>query len=200
MSSITTYNDAELFRQIAAGDETAFQQFYNHHWNKIYSLALAYLKSIQLAEDTVQETFLKLWAKRESLTQVEKPDAFIYIMGRNEVINALKKKVNMLGIEDRADDPLPDDLLDPQQAFDLKQLNQKISTAIDSLPSQQKLILRLSREEGLRHEQIAQRLGIEKVTVKNHIVRALHTLRRELGLQGNGLLFWFLLSEWLLGH
>lgn len=195
MTDTATHTEKKLFAQIATGDDTAFEQFYNLHWNKIYSLALAYLKSQQLAQDIVQDVFLKLWTKREKLSEVTDPDSFIYIMGRNEVLNALKKKVRLTFIDDEKENDLPDDLLLPQQ-LDLKELGSQINKAIDKLPAQQKKILRLSREKGLSHEQIAEQLGIEKVTVKNHIVRALHSLRQQLGLKGNSLLFWYLLAEW----
>jgi len=194
--SHTTDNEIDLLQQLADGNEAAFAQLYNTHWNKIYSLALAYLKSAEQAQDIVQEVFLKLWNKRENLGHVENPTSFIYIMGRNEVIRALKKKISLASLDEENNDYLPDDFMLPQETMDLKQLEQKITTAIDSLPAQQKLIFRLSREEGLNHEQIANRLGIEKTTVKNHIVRALNSLRRILQLEKNNLLFWYLLAEW----
>jgi DNA-directed RNA polymerase specialized sigma24 family protein len=92
---------------------------------------------------------------------------------------------------------IPDNFMLPHEEIDLKQLQQNIGRAIDNLPDRQKLIFKLSREEGLNHEQIAARLGIEKSTVKNHIVRALNTLRSNLELQGNNLLLWYLLAEWM---
>lgn len=196
MSTDLPYTDKELFQQLAEGNEQAFQQFYNEHWNRIYSLALAYLKSATQAQDIVQEVFLKVWTKRAQLRKVEKPEAFVYIMGRNEVINALKKKIHLVALDEQANDYLPDDYLLPHQAVDLKEMQQKINRAIETLPPQQQLIFKLSRDQGLNHEEIADRLGIERSTVKNHIVRALNTLRTQLQLSGHSLLFWWLLTEW----
>lgn len=190
------YTDNELLQQLAEGNEEAFKQFYNQHWNRIYSLALAYLKSATQAQDIVQEVFIKVWTRRGQLKNVEKPEAFVYIMGRNEVVNALKKKVTLASIDEQQNDYLPDDYLLPHQAVDLKEMQEKINRAIDTLPPQQKLIFKLSREEGLNHEQIADRLGIERATVKNHIVRALNTLRQLLKVEKNSLVFWWLLAEW----
>jgi len=196
LSTHPLYTNEELIHQLAEGNEEAFKQFYNQHWNRIYSLALAYLKSATQAQDIVQEVFLKVWARRAQLRKVEKPEAFVYIMGRNEVINALKKKISLATIDEQANDYLPDDYLLPHQVIDLRDLQQKINHAIDALPAQQKLIFKLSREEGLNHQQIADRLGIERTTVKNHIVRALNTLRQHLQFSGHSLLFWYLLAEW----
>ena len=196
MSTHLPYTEHELIQQLAEGNEEAFKQFYNQHWNRIYSLALAYLKSAAQAQDIVQEVFLKVWTRREQLKNVEKPEAFVYIMGRNEVLNALKKKISLAAIDEQANDYLPDDYLLPNQVVDLKEMQQKINRAIDTLPPQQKLIFKLSREEGLNHEQIADRLGIERATEKNHIVRALNSLRQLLKGEKNSLLFWYLLAEW----
>ncbi len=197
MSEYSSYDQQQLLKQIANGDQVAFEQFYNIHWNRIYSLALTYLKSSVQAQDVVQEVFLKIWVKRQNLSHVENPASYVYIMGRNEIINALKKKISLDWLTEEQAELIPDNFMLPHQEIDLKQLQQNIGRAIDNLPDRQKLIFKLSREEGLNHEQIAARLGIEKSTVKNHIVRALNTLRSNLELQGNNLLLWYLLAEWM---
>jgi RNA polymerase sigma-70 factor (family 1) len=197
LSEYSSYDQQQLLKQIANGDQVAFEQFYNIHWSRIYSLALTYLKSSVQAQDVVQEVFLKIWVKRQNLSHVENPASYVYIMGRNEIINALKKKISLDWLTEEQAELIPDNFMLPHEEIDLKQLQQNIGRAIDNLPDRQKLIFKLSREEGLNHEQIAARLGIEKSTVKNHIVRALNTLRSNLELHGNNLLLWYLLAEWM---
>ena len=189
MISPILYNENELAARLAAGDEGAFVQLYHTYGNKIYSLALMYLKSVELAKDAVQEVFLKLWVRREKMGKVENLEAFVFIVGRNHIIDQLKGKLANPRMHETALDYLPDDLLLPHHRVDLKQLQKNIAEAIEKLPPQQKNIFRLSREEGLSHEQIAQRLGIGKETVKNHMVRALNTLRTWLH-QTKALILW----------
>jgi RNA polymerase sigma factor (sigma-70 family) len=74
-------------------------------------------------------------------------------------------------------------------------LQKKIDESIEKLPLQQKNIFRMSREEGLDHKQIAERLGIEKTTVKNHMVRALNTLRTLLHEKETLLVLWLFIEE-----
>ena len=164
-------------QQLAAGSEEAFREVYLGYWNKIYSLALTYLKSPEAAQDIVQEVFLKIWKKRELLASVEDLESYIYITGRNEVINSFKK-ISKTGISDAAD--VPDDIMLPDTATQVKELRQQLLKAINRLPPQQLQIFKLTREQGLSHEEIAQQLGISKATVKNHMVRALNTLRQYL--------------------
>lgn len=178
------YNDTEMGQLLSHGDETAFLQLYNTYWNRIYLLALTYLKSTELAEDVVQDVFLKVWDQRESFRTVQHPGSFIYIMGRNAVINAFRKKVSNDHIVDEPVDYIPDNFLLPNQILDMKQLQERLYAAINLLPPQQHLIIKLSREEGLTHKEIAERLGIEKSTVKNHVIRALNTLRQQLQVIG----------------
>ena len=54
------YDEDRLIILLANGDKEAFTQVYNKYWNKVYSISLIYLKSVQLAQDAVQEVFLKI--------------------------------------------------------------------------------------------------------------------------------------------
>jgi RNA polymerase sigma-19 factor, ECF subfamily len=196
LTTLPPYDEDRLAFLLANGNEEAFTQVYNKYWNKVYSISLIYLKSVQLAEDAVQEVFLKIWTKREQLLNVRNLQAFIFIMARNHVIDVLKKRIVNQAFHSEANDWLPDSLLLPPEQIDLKFLQQRIIEAIEKLPPQQKNVIKLSREHGLSHEQIAARLGIDKKTVKNHVVRALATLRHLLA-EGEALPVLFFLWNWL---
>ena len=77
----------------------------------------------------------------------------------------------------------------------LKEAEQILAKAIDQLPQQQKLVYQLSREQGLKHEEIARQLNLSPGTVKNHMIRALKTLREQLEHhRGNAALVGLILS------
>lgn len=173
-------SDIEIGKLLSLGDERAFQHFYNRYWERIYLMALTYLKSEELSQDIVQDVFLKVWDQREIFSSVQQPGSFIFIMGRNTVINAFRKKIAGGRIVEEPTEYIPDNVLLPHQVIDIKQLQQRLDVAIDGLPPQQGLIFKLSREQGLTHKEIAELLAIDKFTVKNHIIRALKTLRRQL--------------------
>lgn len=178
------YTDRELFIQIAAGDEKSFRILYDKYWHNIYGMSLTYTKSVAEAQDMVQEVFLKVWEKRANLAEAETPAGFLFTLARNLIISALRKKaVRVLaqnaGLQEEAP-LLPDNFLLSDARIILKQSETAINKAIASLTPQQQQIFILSRKEGLSHEEISQRLGINRYTVKNHIVAALHTLRQQL--------------------
>ena len=91
MSFSHSYTENELLRLIAEGDKNAFTQIYNNYRNKIYSIAFDLTESTAVAEEIVQDVFLKIWVKRDSLNEVEHFRAYLFTITRNYVFTALKR-------------------------------------------------------------------------------------------------------------
>lgn len=87
------YEERKLRQSIAQGDPHAFSELVNRYWNNIYSQALVYVKSTHVAKDIVQDIFLKVWEKRNTLPDIERIDAFLFIMARNQIISSFRKKI-----------------------------------------------------------------------------------------------------------
>ncbi len=175
MNKPDSYNEKLLISRVADGDEKAFGIIVNLYWKNIYSQALTYVKSTHLAQDIVQDVFLKVWEKRQALTNIDRFDSYLFIIARNLIISGLRKKLTM---------PLNNDMQNftiesscPDTMYSHKQLNEVILKAIDLLPKQQKTTYLLSRNEGLNYEAIAAQMELSKETVKKHIGRALNFLR-----------------------
>lgn len=64
------YNESELLAKVSSGDQKAFTVLVDQYWNKVYSHALAYSKSVSRAQEITQDVFLKVWHKRKGLTEV----------------------------------------------------------------------------------------------------------------------------------
>ncbi|SEW52567.1 RNA polymerase sigma factor [Chitinophaga arvensicola] len=177
-----------LLLRVALGQEDAFREFFHEYSGNIYTVALMMTKSAVVAEDMVQEIFLKLWLNRAALAEIDNIRGYIFINARNYIFNELRKK--------SYDQHFTDDLLHffsetsatPEQALLQKESGQLLKQAIDHLPTQQQHIYRLSREEGLTQEEIAERLHISKHTVRNHMAQALQNIRRFLESRASGLL------------
>ena len=175
--STPLHNEQELLQRIAAGDEAAFTTVVDGYWNKIFSVALTYIKIPALAEDAVQEIFLKLWKNREKLRNVISLDNYLFIVIRNEVFSAMRKKGPQYPVGSYLESTLEEKAPLAAQALEAKQLQELIKTAIDLLPDRRKEALKLSREQGLSYDEIAERMGLSKNTVKIHMVKALNFLR-----------------------
>ncbi|MBS1564260.1 MAG: sigma-70 family RNA polymerase sigma factor, partial [Bacteroidetes bacterium] len=133
---------------------------------------------------------------RHRLPEVSDFKNYLFILGRNQLVSAIRKRV-MDTSGDQHDD-VPEDLLLPDRQYDLKETWQFILRGVERLPPQQKAVFTLSRMEQLSHEEIGQRLGITRRTVKFHLVQALNTLRERLRYPGDVTVWLIALAGWLL--
>lgn len=176
MKKAVLYEEKRILNEVAAGSEQAFSSIVKHYWNNIYSLAMMYLKSSYQAENIVQDVFLRIWQKRHTLGEVDRFEAYLFIIARNIIISELRKKLSE-PVQEEFPEKLSEENSLPGYSVSVKELNRLISNAIAALPQQQKAAFLLSRDEGLSYEEIATTMGLSKETVKKHIVRALNFLR-----------------------
>jgi len=173
-------NTQDLLLRVAAGDEHAFRVFFHEYSNNIYSVAFMLTKSAVVAEDMVQEIFLKLWLNRTALPEVTNIRSYIFIHARNHIFNELRKKSSDPRFMEELTDYLGEVRDTPEQQLLQKEGRALLQAAVQHLPSQQQLVYQLSRDENLTQEEIANRLGISKHTVRNHMAQALQNIRQYL--------------------
>jgi RNA polymerase sigma-70 factor (family 1) len=190
------YDEKEILLRVASGDATAFHRLVDEYWKKVYGHAVSYVKSPQRSQEITQDIFVKLWQRRDELTAIEHFKSWLFILSRNYIISAIRKKLRETSLA-------PDqDMLEltnqPDQQLQYKEVYNYIQKGIDSLPPMRQQVFRMSRMEGLSHEEIALKLGIARNTVKQHIVLALNTLREHLRLYMKNtplLVIYFLLDK-----
>lgn len=177
MSFQPLYTEQELLRLVAEGDRNAFTQLYNNYRNKIYSIAYELTESTTVAEEIVQDTFLKIWVKRDSLLEVEHFRAWLFTITRNYVFTALKRIARKESIEVSAiqDAPLYDH--DTEDRVLNNEYTRILQAAIDRLPEQQKQVYNLIKKEGLKREEAAAALHLSPETVKTHLAQAMRSIR-----------------------
>ena len=170
-------DEASIIEGLVHGDPDAFTYVMERYRNRVYSVAIKLLKSRELAEEVVQEIFLKLWTHRVNLKGVKNLEAYLFTMSRNLVISHLKKI--MLEQQARNEMALNPNVTDndPDDEDHLNQYHDALHAAINRLPPQQQLIFRMAKLEGLSYEAIAHKLNISRFTVKNHMAEALKSLR-----------------------
>ena len=179
-------SNSDLIRLLNEGDIVAFDAIYARYCNRLYGFVFRYLKNREDAEEIVQEVFLKIWEARERIDSYSSFDSFIFTIAYNSTITLLRKRVTeqkyLNNVRLRQEIASTPDLIDEIQ---FKELDEKVHSLINRLTPRQQEIFRLSREERLTHEQIAQKLNISANTVKNHIVATLVFMKSELD---NGLI------------
>ncbi|HUP13426.1 MAG TPA: RNA polymerase sigma-70 factor [Niastella sp.] len=177
MSFQPSYTELELLKLVAEGDRNAFTQIYNNYRNKIYSIAFELTESTTVAEEIVQDVFLKIWVKRGSLHEIEHFRAYLFTITRNYVFTALKRIARKETIKVSAilDAPLYDNDTDDRVLNN--EYTRILQAAIDRLPEQQKQVYNLIKKEGLKREEAAAALHLSPETVKTHLAQAMRSIR-----------------------
>ncbi|MGN6418011.1 MAG: RNA polymerase sigma factor [Pseudobacter sp.] len=181
MPEIKLYNEKQLLLQIAAGDAAAYANIFDFYSKHVYVLSLKFTKDPAMAEDLTQEIFTRLWVNRQKLAEVHNFKAFLNTVSRNLLRNYLRKKVLSPENETYLAGYFRESSANAQDRLEFKELEAALNQAIGTLPEQLKKVFTLSRVEGLSHEEIANRLGISRISVKSYIFRALLIIREHLG-------------------
>lgn len=177
ISTLILPNEKELFVRMANGDEAAFADIFFHYIPIIQPHVFKMTRSTEVTQDIIHETFLSIWANRSKMLQVENYRSYIFTISTNKTYNWLKKTANerlaIAGAKIRSIDYSNE----TEETIDFNQSAEFINQAVALLPPQKKLIFKLSREEGLSHEEIAERLNISKNTVSNHLTEAMKFIK-----------------------
>ncbi len=175
-------SNKELLLLLQKGDRVAFYNIYERYCKRLYGFVLRYIKVEADAEEIVQEVFVKIWESRNKLDAYTSFESFLFTIAYNTTISLLRKRANeqkylehLKSIQQIQKTP---DLIDEIQ---FKELNEKVKNLLNELTPRQKEIFQLSREEGLTHDEIAQKLNISLNTVKKHMVNSLSFLKSRIG-------------------
>ncbi|MEO9209952.1 MAG: RNA polymerase sigma-70 factor [Ginsengibacter sp.] len=173
-------DEKNLLQQVSEGNEQAFRQLFDTYKNKIYFYILKITESEDVAEDVVQNIFLKLWINRANLIQIQNLNAYLYRMSHNYAINGLKRMARETLALAEINKQEAKSYNSADENVIHKDVQQLLNKAIEQLPTQQKLVFKMSWNEGLKQEEIAQRLNISILTVKKHKGEALRKIRENI--------------------
>jgi RNA polymerase sigma-70 factor (family 1) len=177
MSEKKDFSEQILISELKNHNEKAFRTLYDFYSQDIYRYSFSILKSKELAEENVQEVFLKVWLRRENLNLEQSFKSYLFTIARNQAFNFLNKATNDLVLKEEI-------FYESQKSYnqgdysireaDCKRLKKQ---AIKQLPPRRKLIFKMSRKQGKTYEEISQELGISVNTVKSQMSKALESLR-----------------------
>ena len=175
----TAHNDQTLLHLLSQGDESAFDYLFHAHWDHVFSAAFYLTKSSHLADDIAQETFLTLWRHRADATEIKNLKGFLTTSVKFQVHKLFRrmKVEDAFAIYLRHHNNDSTEFAEPESMLALKNLQESLQNGISQLSPQQQRAFRLSREQGLSHDDISQLMGVSKKTVKDYIVRSLAFLR-----------------------
>lgn len=181
MSTNRIYEEKELFYRIAEGDENAFAEIYRAYVPQLLPFVNSIVRTSAVADEVIQETFLRLWVSRDKLTEILEPRAWIFRIASNLCYTYLKRHLTERSIIESMSVGENASYYEEGNATELVKL---VKEAVEQLPPQRQKIYRLSREGGMNIQQIADALNISVPTVKNTISQSLKSIRDHLEEKG----------------
>lgn len=174
-------DERENMNELRRGSVKAFSQIYEIYADRLYGFALKHLKNRTLAQDIVQDTFLRLWNNRDRFTYLNSFQSLLFTIAKHQIIDHFRRQVNELQFEEfvkhygnSIEDVTPEDVM----LYD--EFLQQLESSKTVLSEREREIYELSREKYISIKHIATQLNLSEQTVKNHLTNALKKLRLEL--------------------
>ncbi len=163
----TTVFLTRLQADIASGEEGAFTQLYAHFGKRLIQFGMTLVRSREIAEELVEDVFVKLWSARAEITGISNITIYLYIAVKNKALNALSKKARELVTApfDFLDIPTDHFSPDPYELLITSEMMGRVKEAVEALPPRCKMIFKLIREDGLKYKEVAEILNISVNTI-----------------------------------
>ncbi len=170
-----SYNEKEILSQTAKGDEGAFGKLISTYHVGIYHAVYHLTGDRMLAEEVVQDLFLKVWLKRTSLPEIVNFPAWINTIAENMALNAIKQSL-------RKKNDIKDWVMDFYRAVNDTDITENylmelLQEAVQQLSPRQRETYLLIKEQGYHRNEAALKMNISPETVKTHLEQALRNVR-----------------------
>jgi len=175
--SVAADQDKILYHQIRQNNKSAFDALFQKYYSRLCRFAYTYTRSLELAEETVQNTFIKIWTQRHSLAITTSVLSYLFTSVRNQSLNEMKKMSVRISHETEFAEGREVEA-DKNAGLNEEKFKKYVCSAIEQLPEKCLEIFTLSRNDGLTYDEIAGYLGISKKTVENQMGIAFKKLRK----------------------
>ena len=173
---VPLHNEPVLLQRIADGDETAFRMLVHHYQPVIYFTAIRMTGNQEMAEDIVQDAFLKVWLNRTTLTEKENFGGWLYRIAENLVLNAFARlnheKKYTRYVQESASLSYAS-----ERVVEQRELEQLLQKAIQQLPARQLQAYHLVKEQGKTRSEAASLMQVHPETVKSNLDHAMRFIR-----------------------
>jgi RNA polymerase sigma-70 factor, ECF subfamily len=175
--------DGDLIERLHKRDPQALAELYDRYGRQVFSLIFRVVRDSAIAEDLVQETFLRVWNRVQGLdAERGSVGAWLMTVARNRAIDYLRstagRERNSLDVEETTHPAL---FCDMEQGLLASDKTRRVKAAMEKLTANQRTAMELAYFEGLSQTEMAERMGQPLGTIKTWVRTALKSLRDELG-------------------
>lgn len=170
-------SDKKISKRVKEGDIKQFEILFKEYYEKLCHFALTYVKNIEQSEGVVQDTFYNIWKNHKTLTIRTSLKAYLYTAVRNNCLQELRTRTLDIKYENYYKSHYVNESISPVDELNAKELSKVISKVLNSLPERCQIIFKMSRYEGLKYHEIAEKLSISIKTVEANMGKALKQFR-----------------------
>ena len=189
-----------LINDLGAGSKEAFEYLFTAYYPRLRNYASRFIADVDDVEDILQDCFVNLWNRRMMLTGVSL-SSMLFTMVRNGCLNFLKHKAIAEGYNTEELKQLSgsealynyDFFGSADEELLYQELQRQIRDVLQSLPERSRQVFMMSRFDGLKNKEIAERLDISVKVVEKHITKSLTILREHILRHGTPALYLLLL-------
>jgi len=161
-----------LLQQLQKGSEQAFVKIYDTYSAPLYRNILRLVKDEEIAQELLQDLFLKVWERRAAIKLEGSFKSFLYKVSENLVYKHFRKIAQDNRLVEKLIASSVQYETNAEDSIVSRETSELLQKAIDNLSPQRKQIYTLCKLEGKSHEEVSKELGISTSTVNNHIVKA----------------------------
>lgn len=161
------YELHQIQNGIANGNEQMLAELYKLFHKRLQHFSRVIVRNDQLAEELVDDVFVKLWSHRRKIMEIDNLTVYLYIAIKNQSLNALSRKAASLVTEpfDYIEIEIEEAVGSAEELMITDEMLRNMQKAVDSLPPRCKMIFKLIREDGLKYKDVSQILNISVNTI-----------------------------------
>jgi len=161
---------------LTSDNKKIFESIFKDLFKPLCGFAMKYVGDLDESKNVVHEAFIAVWQKFETLPEDTNFKSYLYTAVRNRSLNYLRDQKKHVTLEGEQVESIAAN--DP--GMEVKELEREIELAINTLPEKCRMVFEMSRFEGLKYAEIAEKMGISVKTVEAQMTKALAVMKKHL--------------------
>ena len=172
--------EKQVIGRIREGDVQAFEWLFRQYYEKLCQWAYHYLHDLDSSEEVVQDLYYHIWRNRANMEFHVSVKSYLYKAVSNNCKMLIRNKNRRTAIEADMAALNPGSVEEPEELLEVKEIREVVQKTLEELPEKPAQIFRMSRYEGMKYREIAEKLSISIKTVESNMGKALKIFRKNL--------------------
>lgn len=169
-----------ILSKLKSGDRDAFTLIFNEYFSKVKIFLCHIMGGDQLSEEFAQEVFVRLWINHSKISTDQPITSYLFTISKNIAMDYYRKRSSEIKYIKHIEKSGDKEAKDCDSELTYNQMSEIVEQAIENMPLKQRVVFKLSREDGLINQEIAEKLNLSRRTVEKHITNAIKVLKKDL--------------------